>query len=188
MSNIAKTVVGGLVVGLLALTAFAVNLQTRLEQPQEQPQTALRGQENSFPCEVHNGVQRCFNRTTLNQASTTVCAIRAPAATSTLVSGSVQLTTGTSTTISLEIGKSTLFDATTTRISYDASIVASAQETLTAFVASTTGVYGALGQQHTADEQDVVFAPNTYFVGKYGGAAGSLNVLVGSCQATFEVN
>lgn len=145
------------------------------------------GSDSSYSCESHNGVTRCFTRVVLNNASTTLCSIKSPAATSTLVSGGVQLTTGTTTTIALELGKSSLFDATTTRISYDASIASAAQETLTAFVASTTGVYGALGQQHTADEQDVVFGPNTRLNAKYGGAAGILNVLKGSCTATFEI-
>lgn len=124
----------------------------------------------------------------LNQASTTICSMRSPSATSTLVYGSVQLTTGTTTAIALELAKSTLFDATTTRIAYDSALASGAQETLTAFVASTTGVYGALGQQHTADEQDLVFAPNTYLNAKYGGALGTTNTLKGLCTAVWVQN
>jgi hypothetical protein len=125
--------------------------------------------------------------TALNQASTTICAIQSPVSTSTLLSGSIKIDTGTTTAIVVEMGKSALFDATTTRLSY-VTLASGAQLTLNAFVASTTGAFGALSQANTADPNDMVFAPNTYFNVKYGGAKGSLNVLTGSCNATFEVN
>ena len=123
----------------------------------------------------------------LNHASTTICSMQSPAATSTLVFGSVKLTTGTTTAIALEMAKDTSYAATTTRISYDV-LASGAQTTMVAFVASTTGAYGANGQAHTADELDMVFAPNTYLNVKYGGAAGALNVLVGSCNAVWVQN
>ena|SRR3990167_9908109 len=134
------------------------------------------------------GVQTLYKSSGLNNASTTICSLKSPAATSTLVAGSVKITTGTTTAIVLELAKSTLYDATTTRISY-AAVGSLAQITLNAFVASTTGAYGSLAQQHTADETDLIFAPNTYLNAKYGGVAlGTTNVLKGSCKAEFLVN
>jgi len=186
MESFVKYGIGAVAIVALVLGYMALNRGSESVLP---PPFSGAGADTSYSCESHNGVTRCFNRIVLNQASTTICSIQSPRfGTSTLVSGGVQITTGTTTTIALELGKSTLFDATTTRISYDASIASAAQETLTAFVASTTGVYGTLGQQHTADEQDVVFAPGAYLNAKYGGAAGILNVLKGSCTATFELN
>ena len=133
-----------------------------------------------------NGVSRWYESRSLNQASTTICAMKSPTATSTLVSGSVKLTTGTTTAIALELAKSTSFAATTTRISY-AVLGAGEQVTLTAFVASTTAAVNS-GRFYTANETDLVFAPNTFLTAKYGGAAGSLNVLVGSCKAVWMEN
>lgn len=139
-------------------------------------------------CMDVNGVTKCYKSSGLNQASTTICSFKSPSATSTLdIKSGVKITTGTTTAIALEIGKSTVYDATTTRISY-VTLASGAQVTLNTFVASTTGVYGSLGQQHTADETDIVFAPSTYLNVKYGAALGDLNVLVGSCKAEFLVN
>ena len=151
-----------------------------------QPGPAFTGPVVSF-----NGVNQWDYSSAFNKASSTICSFKTPAATSTLVFGSAQIRTATSSTISFEIGKSTVMDATTTRLAYDSSIAA-VQETLTVFVASTTAVYGALGQQHTADEQDTVFAPNTYFNVKYGSPYVTTtltdNGMRGSCKATFIEN
>ena len=131
------------------------------------------------------GVRQWGAHSGLNQASTTICSLQSPAATSTLsMSSGISITTGTTTAIALEIGKSTVMDATTTRISY-VTLASGAQVTLNSFVASTTAAYGSLGQRHTADETDLIFAPNTRLNVKYGGTLGSLNTLVGGCNATW---
>ena len=132
------------------------------------------------------GVQTLYKSSGFNSASTTICSFKSPAATSTLAFGSVKISTATSTAIVLEMGKSTSYAATTTRISYVA-LGSGAQVTLNAFVASTTGTYGSLGQYHTADETDLIFAPNTYFNVKYGASAVG-PALGGSCKAEFVVN
>ena len=181
-----KNAQNALLVGLLVLSAVLGTLLVN-SKPAEVTVGAQPGPDVDSPSQAINGVQRHFFSSGLNQASTTICSFKTPAATTTLAFGSVKLTTGTTTTIALEMGKATTLNATTTRISH-ASVASAAQVTLTAFVASTTGAYGALSQAHTADEQDMVFAPNTYLNVKYGGTAGSANVLVGSCKAEFIEN
>lgn len=112
---------------------------------------------------------------TENNATTTLCNILSPAATSTLTSASVQLDTSTTSAMQIEIAKSTAPDATTTLIGTMSKLAANSRETL---VASTTPTGGKL----------TIFAPNTWFVVKAGpSSAGSLGV-AGSCNATFEVN
>ena len=149
---------------------------------------AMPGPDIQSPYIAFGEVRQWAAHQTLNQASTTICSLISPAATSTLdMRSGVKITTGTTTAIALEIGKSTLMDATTTRISY-VTLASGAVVTLNSFVASTTGAYGSLSQQHTADETDIIFAPNTRFNVKYGGALGSLNVLVGTCNAIWLEN
>lgn len=147
------------------------------------------GPDRTNPTESINEVRRHYYSTSLNQASTTICSFKTPAATTTLEIGTLQIRTGTTTTISLEIGKSVSQAATTTRLAYVSSLASAAQITLDgAFTASTTGAYGAKGVARSADENDKIFSPSTYLNVKYGGAAGSLNVLAGSCKATFLEN
>lgn len=111
---------------------------------------------------------------TFNQASTTVCSITSPAATSTLVFASAAVTTGTTTALVYDFGKSNVMDATTTLIGQTSTVASGALATL---VASTTQTMSAL-----------VFGPSQILNVKYGGALGALNVLVGTCKAQFIVN
>src|SRR3990167_1741552 len=185
-----KKLTAGLSAAVAVLLATVVALA--LKQPVVVTNTleklgATPGSEVSTEHFTVNGVEKHFFSSALNQASTTICSFRTPNATSTLLAASVKLTTGTTTAIALELGKGTQLNSTTTRISL-ASVGSANQVTLTAAVASTTAAYGALGQQHTADEQDLVFAPRTYLNAKIGGVLGSTNVLVGSCKAEFLVN
>lgn len=152
---------------------------------------AAPGPDRFSQCETTNGVQHCWGSSSLRQASTTLCSIKSPAATSTLVFGSVALITGTSSATAMEIGKSTVMDATTTRLTYDSAIAGT--QTLTTAVASTSQV-GSLGETYTTDAQSLVFAPNTWFNVKYGGSvcgatnSAACNSFVGSCKAEFVVN
>lgn len=139
---------------------------------------AVSGPDLSSPYLAVNGLQENFYSSALNQASTTICSFKSPTSTSTLEAASVQLTTGTSTAILLEIGKSnTNLTATTTRLGI-AQLAANAQVTV---IASTS----------PAAADPTIFAPNSYLVFKYGGtsaAEGSVNQLVGSCKARFLKN
>lgn len=117
----------------------------------------------------HNGARI----STLNQASTTVCSIQSPSATSTLVFGSFNLRTGTTTALFVDLGRSNFFDSTTTVIN------------------STVVPSGALVTINATSTQSgtLIFAPNQFFNVKYGGSAlGSLNVLVGDCMAEWIID
>ena len=120
------------------------------------------------------GVRTWATGTGLTQATTTICAILSPAATSTLVSGGVKIDLASSSATTVYIAKATTAYATTTLLGAAIAVGAGAQ----GFgVASTTGSH--------------VFAPNTYFVvGLTGGDSGVANpvglVPRGSCHAVFE--
>ena len=148
---------------------------------------AISGPELTSPFWTVNSVENRYFSSGLNQASTTICSFRTPAATTTLKMGSVQIRTGTTTAIALEMAKSTLLDATTTRIAYQ-TLASGAQVTLSSFVASSTGATGPNGALYTAEQDTLIFAPSTYLNVKYGSTLGALNVLVGSCKAEFLVN
>ena len=176
----------------LVVVALVLGVYNTLTTPSEVTKTIIQkesvgaasGPILPYPYFGFGGVVRYAGSTSLNQASTTLCAIQSPAATSTLISGNVILTTGTTTAISLEVAKSSNPSATTTRLGYQV-LASNAQVTLAAVTSSTTATGGSSGSTFTV-EPDYIFAPNTYFTAKYGGAAGSANVLVGRCNATFE--
>lgn len=114
----------------------------------------------------------------LNQASTTICSIQSPVSTSTLVYADLQLTTGTTTTILIDLAKDNTFAATTTKIGSSYTVTGGAYATI---VGSTT-------PSTSAGSDSLLFSPGQYFNVKYGGAQGSLNVLAGSCNAVWMEN
>lgn len=126
-----------------------------------------------------NGVGTYSDTTKFNQASTTVCGFKTPAATTTALSLVGNLRTGTTTAIMFEWGKSTLPTATTTSLG-KFFLGSDAQATM---IASTSA--GAFSVTGTGIDPAFVFAPNTYVSLKYGGAAGALNVLQGSCTSVL---
>ena len=124
-----------------------------------------------------NGIETYYASSGLNRASTTVCSLRSPNATSTLTFGSLKVTGATTTALFIEFGRSTVIDATTTSIGTRV-LASGVQATM---LASTSPALSAI-------DGPVIFPPNNYLNVKYGGALGSLNVLAGSCRATFLVN
>src|SRR3990167_70957 len=64
------------------------------------PLGALTGPDIPYTYFSFGGVRRFAGNQSLNQSSTTICSIQSPAATSTLINGSVKITTGTTTTLS----------------------------------------------------------------------------------------
>lgn len=109
-------------------------------------------------------------------ATTTVCAIKSPSATSTLTFASAKFTTGTTTASTVHLAKAATAFATTTSLGA-AALAANAQGT---FIASSTSSTSAL-------DPFFVFAPNTYFVVGMAGGNGTFSP-VGSCQASFNIN
>ena len=138
---------------------------------------AVTGPEDSFQCKVSNGVETCSARQRFNRsATTTVCSLKGPAATSTLIFGSLALTTGSTTAMQYEVGKSSSFAATTTSLGL-AQVASGALVTLIAS-SSPEASKGAA----------VVFGPNNYFNAIHGGALPSASVVDGTCVAEWRIN
>lgn len=106
--------------------------------------------------------------------NTVICSLQSPASTSTLLTGGIQVTTGTSTGTSLSISKSTT-NATVGTVIASTSVSSGAGKAMEA----ATSTFNA--QALT----DRLFSPNTYFnVAQQGG--GILNQS-GSCNAVWQV-
>lgn len=113
----------------------------------------------------------------LIQGSSTVCALQAPAATSTLVGGGVQFTLASTTAVSLDLAKGTTQYATSTKIGSTYTVGASAQATI---VASTTGSVAGDG---------TIFAPSQWFVVRFNSlsaSSGAGNAPTGNCHAVWR--
>lgn len=119
------------------------------------------------------GVTRfAYATNNLNQASSTVCTIQSPAATSTLVSGGIRFDVASSSQWLVEIGKGAHSNATTTLLGTGI-IVANGQGTILASSSAGLGV-----------DPVQVFAPNTFFNVKAPTAGGGTPS--GHCHAVFE--
>lgn len=120
-----------------------------------------------------NNVCRFVARPSMTAATTTICAIQAPAATSTLIAASWQITTGTSTAATIDMGTSTDRYSTTTNLVAAKSIGSGAQGYAT---------WSSAG----GSADDAIMAPNTWVVVKTAGAGLGGYTYGGNCQATFE--
>lgn len=167
-----KHFISGVVLGLLLVVGAFVAVQLT---SQEQPLEGAAGPTRTFPCESTNGVTRCFTQKVLTTATTTVCAIKSPTATSTLVSGGIKLNVSSTTASTVTVAKATTAFATTTLIN-SVSVSANAQAAIEA--ASTTE--SALVQTNRT------FAPNTWLVFGMAGGTGTFSPS-GSCNGTFEL-
>lgn len=124
-----------------------------------------------------------YRTISLNQATTTICAIQSPASTSTLsVNSSIQLTVSTSTASILTLAKATTAFATSTVLA-TSSVAANAQITTTA--ATTTIATDAVTKTLTI--ADRIFAPNTWFVVGISGGTGTFSP-TGTCEAEWVEN
>lgn len=118
----------------------------------------------------------------LTQATTTVCAIQSPAATSTLVAGSVKFTVSSTTASTVTIAKATTPFATTTLLRTE-SVGANAQATIP--FASSTSV--ASTAAWALEQTNLTFAPNSYVVVGMAGGTGTFSP-TGECRALFIEN
>lgn len=118
----------------------------------------------------------------LTQATTTVCALQSPAATSTLMSGGINLSVSSTTASVVTIAKAATQYATTTAIATSTPI---ANALLNLPAATTTTIALNLPLAIT----DRIFGPSTWFV--VGMADGTAEATAGTfsptgiCQATF---
>lgn len=109
----------------------------------------------------------------MTAATTTICAIQAPAATSTLLTSQMRFDVSSTSASVITIAKATTAFATTTIIGTAYSIAANAQ----AFIQASTSPTGPA----------LVFAPNTYLVVGIQGGIGTFSP-TGTCQASWEVS
>jgi hypothetical protein len=139
---------------------------------------AMPGNELQGPCFKVNGVETCYARVDGRTASTTLCSIKAPSATSTLVNASVEIISSSSTAGLITIAKaaSTSNNATTTLLGSQYLLTVDTRDTIHA---STTAA------QLSAEAE--IFGPNTYLnVGiQHGG--GLLNTQKAICEAEFRL-
>jgi len=113
------------------------------------------------------GVRHWAGRTdSLTQATTTVCALQSPSATSTLETAFINFTVSSTTASTVTLAKATTAYATTTSLG---AITLSANAQGIA-VASTTGSH--------------IFSPNTWFVVGMAGGIGTFSP-TGTCQAVW---
>ena len=108
-------------------------------------------------------------------ATTTVCAIRSPNATSTLLDGSASFSVSSTTGTTITLAKATTPYATTTSLGA-AVIAANAQGTV---IATTTPL--------DALDEDKTFAPLTYFVVGMAGGTGTFSP-TGFCHARWVID
>lgn len=121
------------------------------------------------------GVREWFHRAKPAQATYTLCSFQSPAATSTLKSAGISLTTATSSAYTIYIAKAATATATTTLLSSAVAYAAGAQSTT---IASTS----------PSAAQAEVFAPLQYlnFAINPGNTGTAGLAPVGACQAVFE--
>ena len=189
-------IIVGLIAALIVSVIFWVlrpdrTLQQVIERgSQSQSVGALSGPDIISPY-VRWGDVAIYNaRTTMNQTtpgqagngSTTPCALQSPSATSTLIGGSFQVSTPTSTAATLTIAKAATAFATTTVLADNVSLAANAQITL---LASTTG------QNGNPSDTRVIFGPNQWIVFGAKGAPGAAGLagfqFGGACTARWQV-
>jgi hypothetical protein len=151
---------------------------------------SVTGPDSFFPVETHNGVGLTFeSKSAFNQASTTLCSLKGPTSTSTLIFGSLQTRVGTtSATIIMDIGRSVLFDATTTLLNNRGQSGGAPTNggmffdpgALFTVVASTTA---------SSTGVTMIFPPNQFLNFKIGGdGLGGLGSMQGSCKARWVIN
>lgn len=164
---------------VLAVVAVAVLVSSYVFKPEvnvtvvpEKPVGAQSVNLLEGNCLTVEGVNRCVTKKALNNASTTLCSIKAPSATSTLVRGGLTVASTSATITYLEWfkTKNATGGATST-------IISSTQWAANAQVSTTTSL-------NTAGNADTIFASNEYLGIRVVNAA--FAQLGGTCQAIFE--
>ena len=182
MSN--KNLTIGLVAVLVIVlgVAFLKPSNVIVQQGPQDPIGAVSGPDRSYPCESSNGVGKCFEKQSLALATTTVCAIKSPSATSTLVSANVGFTTSTTTKTVVTLAKGTTAYSTSSAVFSQTDVAINSRAYLQY-------------RDQTASSTDSVFGPSTYFVVGIQGGSGAGSAIghsqtfsnSGACNATFEL-
>ena len=168
-----KKIIIGVVIVVVLILAFVYLYPTKT-QVITNNLGALAGPDISSTYMSFNGNRYEYRKMAMASATTTICAMRAPAATSTLVSTSFQVTTGTSTAATIDVGTSTNAFATTTNLITAKSISSGAQGY-------------AFWSPSGAGINDNTMGPNEWVVVKTAGAGLGGYTYGGNCQAVFKV-
>lgn len=166
------------VIGIIAIVAFAKTSPIPLPQQVQNIVGSQTGPDNTFECTSQNGYQTCKTRIQASKATTTVCSIKSPSATSTLRFASFQTGFASSSGLLIEMGVGANTNATTTLLARS-QLAASGKVTL---VATSTALNTTL--------VDGVVGPNKYVnVNIWGvGGATSATQPIATCMAQFDVN
>ncbi len=187
-----KITIGALVIAVIVLGVIGYTVRKPVVnvnvEPAEVQVGAIPGTEISGETWTVNGVTHWSYSQPVKNSSSTVCSIRSPSATSTLIGAGINLTTGTTTALVWTIGIGTNdSNATTTSLGYVHSWAGKG-----VMRASTTP--DSLGSAMV--DNALVFGPSsgiassTYINFKYGptkcpNTAANCNGLAGKCWAEF---
>lgn len=158
------------IIGLLLIGAFKT--QTVVVETPKQPLSGVSSPDIQSPYLTVGGVTHWYAHTeALTQATTTVCALQSPAATSTMTSANITFVVSSTTATTITLARSPSAFSTTTYPTNLGTINIAANSIGTA-IASTTGIG--------------IFTPNQWFVvSMAGGTAGTFSP-TGVCQATWQ--
>lgn len=134
---------------------------------------ALTGPDIYSPYLNINGVTKFYSSGSFTAATTTPCSLQSPSSTSTLMFAGWQITVGTSTAASIDLGTSTTRYATTTNKVAAKSVAAGAQG-----YAVWTPAGGGV--------DDNIMSPSTWVVVKTAGSGLSGYTYTGTCEAVFQ--
>lgn len=176
--NMKNSILTALVVLALVVVGVVSSKGKTVEKIVEKQTGALTGPDIPSPY-LSFGDVKVYAASTRNliQGSSTVCALQAPAATSTLRSAGIRFDLATTSAVIVDLAKDTTQYSTTTKIGTTYNIAASKQATI---IASSTGSVAG---------DATIFAPNNWFVVRMVGATvgATLNAPTGVCNATWEV-
>ena len=129
-----------------------------------------------------NGVSKWYYSSALNNASTTLCSFKTPAATTTLEYGSFLMTNGTSTVLYIDMGKHLTSPSATSTGLMLADTYTTGSEEKQFFMASSTD---------STRSTSLVFGPGQYLNVRFTAAAAisaTTNDMLGRCKAVFVEN
>lgn len=133
---------------------------------------SVSGPDISFPYLGINNLITYYNHIVMNVGTTTLCAIKSPAATSTIELATWNVSVGTSTAASIDLGYGSTPYATSTNLTSATALSSNAIGNTTWYPTSGTGS---------------VIGPNTYVLVKTAGAGLSGYTYRGTCNAEFTV-
>lgn len=181
MANQTKIIVAGLIAALCVALVWSLNRpDTIVYEPGEPSLGALAGPDISSPYLRWGDVAVYKAAQTMGTASTTVCALQAPSATSTLLVGSAKFDVSSTTATAITLAKATTAFATTTDLGTQP-LAANAQASFVITATTTPG-----GAAWDISDTATTFAPNTWLTVGMKGGNGTFSP-TGTCTATWQV-